>query len=123
MKNSPSSDSVTFTGLKELRAQGVASSKSYTAKLVGRSGEEAANTIFDSLVDAIHWATEALENGALAKQANIYSNSELIWSIAGSAREQLREIAMKRNAERILAQSLQSNPPSISADESPLVPE
>ena len=79
---------------------------------------------FETLVDAIHWTTEALENGALAKQANVYSaNSELIWSIAGSTREQLREIAMKRNAERVLALSRlsQSHAPAISAEESPLV--
>src|SRR5215203_1147711 len=121
MDNSSSSDSVTVTGLKELWAHGVVSSQSYTAKLVGWSGEEAAVTTFDSLVDAIHWATEALENGALAKQANVYSaKSELIWSIAGSTKERLREMTMKRNAERILEQSSerQNNPPAISADES-----
>jgi hypothetical protein len=125
MYNSASGDSVTITGLKELRAQGVVSSVSYTAKLVGWSNEEAVGTTFDSLVDAVRWLTEAVENGALAKQANVYSaKSELIWSIPGSPRQQLREIAMKRNAERILAQSSvgQEHPPEIVSDEFPIVP-
>ena len=104
--NSESRVSVTITGLKELQARGVVSSSSYTAKLVGSSDEESAVCAFDSLVDAICWLTEALENGAPAKLANVYSaKGELIWSIPGSPQQQLREIAIKRNAERILAQS------------------
>ena len=99
-------NSITLTGLKELRAQGVVSSRSYTVKLVGWSDREVAVSNFNSLVDAIQWLAEAMENGAPVKQANVYSsNSELIWGISGSPRQQLREIAMKRNAERILAQS------------------
>jgi hypothetical protein len=122
---SASKDSVTITGLKELRAQGVVSSGSYTARLVGWSDEEAAVCAFGSLVEAIRWLTEAVENGALIKQANVYSaNSELIWSIPGSPREHLREIAMKRNAERIFAQSSgQEHPLEILGGEFPVVPD
>ena len=125
MYKSISGDSVTIRGLKELRAQGVASYGPYTAKLVGWSNEEAGVSTFDSLVDAIRWLTEAVENGALVKQANVYSGkSEPIWSIPGSPRQQLREIAMKRNAERILAQSsgTQQHPLELLGDEFPTVP-
>jgi hypothetical protein len=123
---SASKDSVTITGLKELRAQGVVSSGSYTARLVGWSNEEAAVSTFDSLVEAIRWLTDAVENGALLKQANVYSaKSELIWSIPGSPQQQLREIAMKRNAERILTKSSvgQEHPLEILGDEFPVVPD
>ena len=126
MHNSTSNDSVTITGLKELRAQGVVSSGSYTARLVGWSNEEAAVSTFDSLVEAIRWLTDAVENGALLKQANVYSaKSELIWSIPGSPQQQLREIAMKRNADRILAQSSvrQEHPLEILGEEFPVVPD
>jgi len=123
---SASNDSLTITGLKELRAQGVVSSGSYTARLVGWSNEEAAVSTFDSLVEAIRWLTDAVENGALLKQANVYSaKSELIWSIPGSPQQQLREIAMKRNADRILAQSSvrQEHPLEILGEEFPVVPD
>ena len=118
-------DSVTITGLKELRAQGVVSSGSYTAKLIGWSDEEAAVSTFDSLVGAIRWLTDAMDNGALIKQANVYSaKSELVWSIPGSPRQQLREIAMKRNAERIFAQSSgQEHPLEILGGEFSVVPD
>lgn len=125
MYNSEPRVSVTMTGLKELQAQGVVSSSSYTVKLVGWSDEELAVCAFHSLVDAIGWLTEALENGALAKLANVYSvKGELIWSIPGSAQQQLREIAIKRNAERILAQSGagQEHPLEILGNEFPVVP-
>jgi len=126
MHNSTSSDSVTITGLKELRAQGVVSPGSYTAKLIGWSDEEVAVSTFESLVGAIRWVSQAVENGALAKLANVYSaKSELIWSIPGSPQQQLREIAMKRNADRILAQSSvrQEHPLEILGDEFPMVPD
>jgi hypothetical protein len=95
MDNFASGVSVTMTGLKELRAHGVFSSGSYTAKLLGHSDEEAAVSTFETLVDAIGWLIDALENGALAKQADVYSaRGELIWSIPGSPQQQ---VARNRN--------------------------
>jgi hypothetical protein len=81
------------------------SSEPYTAKLIGWSDEEAAVRVFPRIVDAIRWLTAALEDGALAKRASIYSaKGELVWNKPGTRSGKMREHAMKQNAQRLFIQ-------------------
>jgi hypothetical protein len=97
--------SVTLVGLNALQAQGVSSAGLYTAKLISWSNEETMVGTFVSLADAISWLEQTLDDGALFKCACIYSKTNtLIWTLPGDPSGQLRERAMKNNAERILVQ-------------------
>ena len=113
MHDDSATGSLAVTGLNALRAEGVSSSGPYTAKLLGWSDEESAVSNFPTLVDAISWVADAMENGALAKRANIYSaKGELVWSERSGPTAKRRENAMKQNAQRILVQTAwQESPP------------
>lgn len=77
----------------------------YSAKLLGWADEELASSDFFRLVDAIRWLTDAVQNGAIAKRAGIYSaTGELVWARSLAADGEQRERAMKYNALRILVQ-------------------
>jgi hypothetical protein len=97
--------SVTLIGLNALQAQGVSSAGLYTAKLISWSNEETTVGTFVALADAISWLEQTLADGALCKSACVYSKANtLIWTLPGDPAGQLRESAMKKNAERILVQ-------------------
>jgi hypothetical protein len=116
--------SLTIMGLNALRAEGVISPGPYTAK-VGGSDEETTIGTFERLVDAIGWLSQAVEDGALARRLNIYSaKNELVWTEPGSLSGELRENMMKKNAERIFAQTVarQEGWTEIQADDYPLAP-
>jgi hypothetical protein len=113
MRDDTSVGSLAITGLNALRAEGVGSSGSYTAKLLNWSDEETAVS-FPSLVDAIGWVANAMEDGTLAKRADIYSaRGELVWSERTGLTAQRRQNAMKQNAERLLEETddWQESPP------------
>jgi hypothetical protein len=77
----------------------------YSARLLGGADEELASSDFFRLVDAIRWLTDAIQNGAIAKRAGIYSaTGELVWAKSFAADGEQRERAMKYNALRILVQ-------------------
>jgi len=83
------------------------SASPYTAQLIGYSGEAAATRDFFRLVDAIRWLAGAVDKGALVKQATIYSaRGELVWAKSIAVKELPREDVMKRNAQRILLQTI-----------------
>ena len=115
-------NSLAILGLNALRAEGVISPGPYTAKL---DDQETTVGTFECLADAIGWLSQAAEDGALARRLNIYSaKNELVWTEPGSLSGALRENTMKKNAERIFAQTVarQEGWTEIQADDYPLAP-
>jgi hypothetical protein len=97
--------SVTLVGLNALQAQGLSAPGLYTAKLMAWSDQETTVGTFVWLADAISWLAQTLDDRALFKRACIYSKTdELVWMLPGDPSGQLRENAMKKNAQRILLQ-------------------